>query len=136
MGFTKKQAIAKHREIWHWIADEMERIGSFVSNFDYAKTHGFTKDNGCTGRDIYNIIHPLCTYSMMRAKKDGGFFDCGYCPINWGGQATIPCIDQDADLRYMFHDDKGLLSVYARAGNIEQSIQIARQIAELPVKKI
>lgn len=66
MGLTREQAIAEHRKMWNWIADERKK-GSMVNKVDYLQSHGF---------DRYEMLSDcfLCTYTMKV---------CFECPLKW-----------------------------------------------------
>ena len=42
MGLTKSEAIANHRKMWNWIADETMKRKCKVEKWDYFKAHGIT----------------------------------------------------------------------------------------------
>ena len=70
---TREEAIKKHRELWHWIANEHIRRKSEIvhkeDNPDVAKEGPM---NSCW----------LCEYSSQFYKVCRDI--CTFCPINWG----------------------------------------------------
>lgn len=66
MGLTREQAIAEHRKMWNWIADEHEK-GSMATKVDYLCSHGFDRNEMLS--DCF-----LCTFTRK----------CCYgCPLRW-----------------------------------------------------
>lgn len=69
MKLTRKQAIAEHRKMWNWIADEHEK-GNVVKKSDYLQSHGFDP------REFSNSSF-LCEYVNQYG------LNCRSCPIQW-----------------------------------------------------
>ena len=71
---TREEAIRKHRELWHWIADETRRRKDCDvlkdENPDVAKEEPM---NSCW----------LCEYVRSIGNR------CEDCPINWGSETCI-----------------------------------------------
>ena len=116
MGLTKSEAIANHRKMWNWIADETMKRKCKVEKWDYFKAHGIT--------DI-----PLCECYCCEYARDGLFADCSRCPIDWGGEFNI-CLNRDSD-----GDGKGLFTLWCKEPDYVKSAELAKRIAELPERK-
>ena len=119
MKLTREEAIANHRKMWNWIADETERLERVVSKSEYFQKHSISHNeaphNGCycCGFDLQFRSLPLC----------------GACPINWGVNAEIKsCSDENSPYRkwviakHFFNDWKS-------------AAKLAREIANLPERK-
>lgn len=70
---TREEAIKKHRELWHWIADEHRRRKSvLVQKFENPEVAKKAPANDCW----------LCEY-VKHLEKDSPRSGCD-CPIKWG----------------------------------------------------
>ena len=107
---TREEAIKKHRELWHWIADETRRRKDCDvqkgENPDVAKEGPM---NSCW----------LCEYSSQFNKVCRV---CTVCPINWGVKT---CMKKGSP--YMSWTFNTFLDYEERA-------KLADRIAELPEK--
>lgn len=105
---NREEAIKKHRELWHWIADEHRRTRSvFVNKSDNPDVAKEEPANDCW----------LCEYVLQSDK------DCGDCPINWG---TKTCNRFGSPYRMWLSNDSLNYEILANFADI---------IAELPEKK-
>lgn len=121
---TKVQAIKKHRHMWNWIADETERTGTIIVKDDYFIAMGITYSYDIPAYDCY-----CCEYDK---QQNGGEFvgRCKYCPLDWDSKCgRFMCCDKER-----VGDDKGLFARWKNALNIEESVKLARKIANLKVK--
>ena len=106
---TREEAIKKHRELWHWIADETRRNCRLVfkhENPDVAKEKPY---NDCW----------LCEYAICH--KTTNFNHCTRCPIDWG---VMTCMRKGSPYREL------------TLGNFlyKEYANLADRIAELPEK--
>lgn len=111
---TKQKAIANHRKMWRWIADETERREYAVDKSDYFDIMG-----------IPEVNIPLQNCYCCEYDGNVGDGDCASCPIKW---PTGVCYDG------------GLYSQWAKALSHNRrdwltTAALARQIAELPEKE-
>ncbi len=112
MKLTKSEAIANHRKMWNWIAEETLKQKRKVEKSEYFKAHGIT--------DIPLIECYCCEY----AKNN-----CLNCPIDWGGEFGA-CMSRDtAD------DRKGLYWLWLLEPDYLTAAELAKKIAELPERK-
>lgn len=122
---TREQAIAEHRKMWNWIADETERTGQRVTKREYMSKHGV------------NIYLPhycfLCAYSEKQARKHRRTRSgkCDYCPLDWSSNALCPCLDKQEE-----NDLKGLFAQWELTSDIPRRVELARRIAELPKRDV
>lgn len=104
---TREEAIKKHRELWHWIAEEHRRRKSVIvhkeDNPDVAKESPF---NSCW----------LCEYVRSIRNR------CEDCPINWGREM---CIKDGSPYRAW---------TFNTFLDYEERANLADTIAELPEK--
>lgn len=105
MGLTREQAIAEHRKMWNWIADEHEKGNYLVDKSDYLESHGFSSS------EMINDCF-LCTY----AKKN-----CKNCPLVWNNEKCI----------YVGSEYKQ----YCDAPPCQEDYILARKIANLPERE-
>lgn len=120
---TKQEAVGMHRHMWNWIADETERTGEFIDKFDY-----FDAMNISDG-DRPDSLCYCCEYTM---RQNGGEYvgRCRYCPLDWGSKCDEFMCSQEEKA----YDEKGLFARWATTNSIEESIELARKIANLIVK--
>lgn len=123
MILTREEAIAEHRKMWRWIAEETVKQQEFVYEWKYMEKY-FPKDV------IENICF-CCEYSTQK-KLFEGTHKCDFCPIDWGGKfSNYMCVDKEyAD------DDKGLFALWVNAKDWKEAAELARQIAELPERQV
>lgn len=119
---TKEQAIKFHRKMWNWIADETERTGEFCDKYNYFKAmkipDGDRPDSYCY----------CCEYALQENDEDASY--CKYCPLNWDSESNgFMCLHKK-----FTGDKKGLFRRWLNTYNIEESIELAREIANLKVR--
>ena len=121
MKLTREEAIANHRKMWNWIADETERRQAIVSKSDYL--------HNTLWRDILNECF-CCEYSY----QESGCESCAYCPLDWGNnQKSFMC----ENIR-SYNGLKGLHAAwvnFAKKDDWRNAAKIARKIANLPERK-
>ena len=106
---TREEAIAAHRKMWRWIADETERRERAVHKYDYFDATGIPEDER-PFRYCY-----CCNYAIS----------CALCPIEW---PTGQCID--GGLYSQWQQETEFSN-----GDWAKAAALARQIAELPEKE-
>ena len=111
LNLTKAQAIAEHRKMWRWIADETKKRGRRVWKEEYFKAMNIPPENR-PDTDCY-----CCEYA-------GGH--CPDCPVELGGDFGH-CSDRDT-----CGDWEGLYAQWANTNDPEEAAWLARKIAELP----
>ena len=114
MEITKSKAIANHRKMWNWIADETLELECVIGEEWYFVTHKIT--------DIPLNLCYCCEY---------GFDDeaCPDCPIEWGGEYGT-CESKDN-----YGDRKGLYTLWLDEPDYRKAAELAKKIAELPERK-
>ena len=123
---ARKQAIAEHRKMWNWIADETERTGRGVAKHDYLAQQGL---NTYLPHDCF-----LCAYSEKQAREYSGttISKCAFCPLDWSNTSDCPCVYQYS----LVQGRDGLYSQWERTRDIPLRVELARRIAELPERDI
>lgn len=110
MKITKKLAVALHRKLWNWIAEETETQQRCVQKWEYPY---FLK------HDIRHLCF-CCEYTKM---------DCDKCPIKWNiknkNAFAVPCTLAE------FGEWRDAVDV----GDWHEAARIARVIAELPERE-
>ena len=114
---SKEEAIANHRKMWNWIADECE-AGRRVSKENYFE------ENGITEKVQQNCW--CCQY-------DSQFFDnCQFCPCYWGTDGYDRIQECGASGSPFFH-------FYCEFGKSDPDLTrlafFAREIANLPERE-
>ncbi len=111
---TKQEAIAAHRKMWRWIADETERRECVVIKTDYLDAMGIPE------KDVPHAGCYCCDYGL----RSGGVGNCcASCPIKWPGGCCV---------------GDGLYGQWANTyehNNWIAAAEIARRIAELPERE-
>ena len=126
MKLTREQAIAEHRKMWRWIAEETEKQKRCMGKEDYIYFSEY-----CTIAE--DLLHNCfcCEYAYITANSDLDNM-CKFCPIDWRSSETkymceLKTADED-NFHYLWCD--------ARADrDWELASKLARQIAELPERK-
>lgn len=72
MKLTKKPAVALHRRLWNWVADETERQQRIVHKYEYPLFKHLAIDNDCW----------CCEYAR-NACKCVEEHACIYCFLKW-----------------------------------------------------
>ena len=111
MKLTREQAIAEHRKMWNWIADETERTRHV------AEKHDYFIQNGIDGQLYTNSECFCCEYVCQLGVARA----CSLCPIDWGSDMGIKnnCINS-------------LYTDWYYCGSPDEAAKLARQIANLP----
>ena len=122
MNLTKEQAIQGHRKMWGWIADRIEETKSLfviVSlKYMYCKQHSLHLFGNCF----------CCEYNCIENNS----LDCSKCPLEWGSDLKeCMCLDKNKE-----DDFKGLYSLCEKAKTWQEQVELARKIANLPVKEV
>lgn len=117
---TKEQAIAEHRKMWRWIAEETKKRREIVKEEDYIKKY--------FQRDVILCHCFCCEYTSQRGGCADLFF-CEFCPIDWNSECDeLMCEDYDETEE----NNKGLLGLWEDAKSWQTAAKLAKQIAELP----
>lgn len=113
MKLTKAEAIANHRKMWNWIADETLRRKKFVDKDDYFETLGITS--------IPRLKCYCCDYDYNFINMSR----CEHCPIDWNsGSFVLQCMN---NVFFLW-----MSNLY----NYKEAAKLARQIANLPERKL
>lgn len=119
MGLTKSEAIANHRKMWRWIAEETLKQERKVEKWEYFKTLDIM-DRDMPFGDCY-----CCEYAF---NEDYTY--CRDCPIDWGGEFGT-CKHRD-----IVNDNKGLYALWCdELDDYIKAAELAKKIAELPERK-
>lgn len=82
MKLSFEDAVAKHREMWTWIADESEKRGTLMSKLQYLIEHGMS------GSAIIAQCF-CCEYTRQFHNGSYRAICCEYCPIHWTEDPNI-----------------------------------------------
>lgn len=111
---TREEAIKKHRELWHWIANEhIRRKTAWVQKIENPEVAEKAPANLCW----------LCEYTKQ-LKEDFPRLECD-CPIKWG-ENLKSCVSIGSPYLEWIN--------YSR-DNYEYMAMLADTIAELPERK-
>lgn len=107
---TKDEAVKYHREMWNWIADEVEKEGIVlrvpVLEKNWCDTHNTHPTLSCFA----------CTYCGFKLCEDGCLFD-------WGSGCDFTICG------------RGYYGECVRAKTWQEQAELARKIANLPVRE-
>ena len=120
MKLTREEAIANHRKMWNWIADETERWEDCATKSDYFK-------------NLFDLPIPqnecyCCEYAQDIALHSV----CSGCPLLWGSHFATCIFDGSSE------NKRGLYVQWERAckeKDWQKSARLAREIANLPERK-
>ena len=113
---TRDHAIAEHRKMWRWIADETTKRQEPVTKEDYFVAIGLE-------------VIPFCRCFLC----DYCGVICENCPLVWDSNISdFKCFEKDRK-----GDGKGLYEKWFKCtpDEWEQAAELARQIAELPERE-
>ena len=110
MKLTFDEAIANHRKMWNWIADETEKRKESVTKEEYFEKNEILDDVEC---NCY-----CCEYGTQKTGISGGFVKCKVCPIDWKFE-NCECRNPS-------------YNKWKHSYEWESSAKYARQIANLP----
>lgn len=109
MKLTREQAIAEHRKMWNWIADQIERKRKYLSISGLKDKYFFMLK-----MKIWPVDRCyLCQYANEHSKT----FQCDNCPVE--KPDGVGCLG-------------GLYYAVNRAETWQEQASLARQIANLP----
>ena len=75
MKLTREEAIANHRKMWNWIADETERVRRCIDPIEYFRDHG---------EDIPENYSYCCEYDLQNYDLQNTDADwCDACPLDF-----------------------------------------------------
>lgn len=114
MELTREQAIAEHRKMWNWIADEIEKE-KMICDIDMYKDFYLTVLRKMTILPVERCF--LCEYARKEKYKKYSGTTCDCCPVKGGGGDG--CLG-------------GLYYSVCRAETWKEQAALARQIANLP----
>lgn len=122
--------IQRHQEMWNWIANKIEEdkdTNLDIADFgDYKSL--YLKSQGYDERYVYYDCF-MCDYVIRKHKIYDGK-RCYWCLLKWPSTCTkYPCEDAEFE-----GDDLGLYCRFWRSDDWEEAAQLAKQIANLPVK--
>ena len=121
MQLTREEAIANHRKMWNWIADETERRKVPVLKHEYFNFVGLAH--------IHNSCF-CCEYTRNKAYK----VDCSFCPIDFDSKASFYMCER----KYFAFDYKGIYALWVDKVSEKENFdwqnaaKLAREIANLP----
>ena len=98
---TKKQAIAEHRKMWQWIAEETLKRKKIVYKKEYMKEYFPNEDIRC------NCF--CCEYDKQKTNPEENI-GCKFCPLDWGSDcSTAQCMDKSYS-----NDNSNLFALLAK----------------------
>lgn len=75
MGLTREQAIAEHRKMWNWIADQIERGKATIDIWESKRVYMQINRIEPILNDCF-----LCEYTKRNRQEN----ICDFCPLLWG----------------------------------------------------
>lgn len=114
MRLTREQAIAEHRKMWNWIADQIEEKQETLFVYGLKRKYCFEK-GFCK---IINYCF-LCEFTHE---------NCNKCPLDWDSDAT-EYMCEDAKI---YGDNDGIWCRCRESIDWQEQASLARQIANLP----
>ena len=143
LNLSRSEAIRLNREMWNWIADELEKIASGVrGHYEvYELKEEFCRENGFDDIPHYCFCCEYDDNRYLQINKENNLpiSDCFFCPIKWGTENNNLdshfCCDEQRD------DNNGLWLLCQECTEQEvndyfKASQYAKQIAELPERDV
>lgn len=162
LNLSRSEAVRLHREMWRWIADELEKM-SKLSTAELEEHELYCldlediKEEFCRrkGKKYKNVAYFCfcCEYSDQRLKlihkspSDNNYplHNCYFCPLKWGSETNVDdyyCMDKekydDFHGLYELCNNEIILAMRLRINYFHylDASQYAKQIAELPEKDV
>lgn len=108
---TLKEVVDNHKVLWTWLADETLIRKYKVEKYEFFAEHG-----------IHRLEAPICCcYCCEYVVQNSLKGECENCPLSWG---SVACFR-----------GKALFIKWKREDNYIKAAELARQIANLPLKK-
>lgn len=122
MALTREQAIAEHRKMWRWIAEETEKQKQRVRKQEYLVKHGYYDYLGNIPlNDCF-----LCDYTFQE-----GLPDCSLCLLDWDSEQEDYMCERKSE-----NEDGYYCKWYSTSdNNWQRAAKLAKIIAELPERK-
>ena len=118
---TKQEAIANHRKMWWWIAEETEKRQGKVEKSEYFRHIGIDPWDA----DVPNSQCYCCEYCKQYHTT------CEFCPIDWDSETeSFMCLDKE-----YCYDRQGLFAKWYDTYDWQEAARLTRAIAELPERK-
>lgn len=108
---TLKEVVDNHKVLWTWLADESLKRKRKVEKHEY-----FIEHEICYPNVPYEQCY-CCEYVVQNSLKG----ECENCPLSWG---SVACFR-----------GKALFIKWLGEDNYIKAAELARQIANLPLKK-
>lgn len=124
MELTREQAVAEHRNLWRWIANETRSRKRRVEKYEYFKNFEIPKweipRNSCY----------CCEYSFqLYIFQFHSLNCCENCPIDWGYSAkNNMCCDDTWNF-------DGIYFAWCYEEDWQKAADLAERIANLPERK-
>lgn len=115
-NLTKEKAVQLHRELWHKIAEILERNNEGHKHIEELKEKALRELGYTTCSVPFNMCW-CCEYTELQ------MLDCDKCPVEWGDNY---CSANNGEY-YLFQ--------IALNGSDKEAATIARKIAELPERE-
>lgn len=116
---SKQEVVAKHREMWNWIANETLKRKRKISKAEYFSEMKIPFGH----RPLFGCY--CCEYTKQKAKNLDIY--CNLCPLDWGSKVNgFMC-----ENKYEHYDKKGLYAQWRCEIDYKKYAELAREIANL-----
>lgn len=122
--WTKSEAIAEHRKMWHWIANNLEKTKQTAQSLSPSKLVGRLKKQYCDMHDLDCTHNCICCEYDCQINRFGSPYRCTNCPVIWGTE------NRYVDGHYCIHP-QALYEIINHTYDINEQVKLAHQIAEL-----
>lgn len=137
MNISREEAIRKHREMWNWIAEQYENT---LNEDDRPVTHlkkDFIKEH--YPNDDPDSKCYCCEYAekTLKPELEKSEYICKRCPLEWPSTChELMCMHKTDDLNYDGLYEQIMWQSHPYVANYKKAASIAREIANLPERKI
>lgn len=132
---TKKEAIKNHRDMWNWIADQIEKDKELkhIEDLKQDYCNDYTSGDYCIQFNCF-----CCEYAKISNDYN---FNCNSCPVEWPSTTKEFMCEYKNNKSLKIGDCDGLWiecadMVYSpKSYTWEEQAKLARQIANLPERE-
>ena len=122
---TKAEAIASHRKMWRWIAEETFIQERKVRKWEYFDHFSLLPTT------LENRLQNSC-YCCEHDRQQESSTPCENCPLEWGSDLDqLMCV-----AKREYNDDLGLYQLWSKSFDYKDAAKLAAQIAELPEREV
>ena len=122
--WTKSEAIAEHRKMWHWIGDNLKATKDTAVNLSPSELIGRLKRKYCDINALSCTHNCVCCEYDCQVNGFAGYYRCTNCLVIWG-------TENDCVNGFYCENELSLYHKIKETYDINEQVKMAHQIAEL-----